>query len=247
MQKYAVLSDIHGNSWALDAVLHDIAERGIKHIINLGDIFYGPLNPEDTARLLESCSLITVQGNQDRFIYEEYGKHTENVTLRHVLNQLSEAHIEWLRRLPKTHSIDDELFLCHGTPDNDETYLIEDISQGIPQIRSDSEIQSLLRNIPQSVILCGHSHLQGTVRTADGTLIVNPGSVGLPAYTDEFPVFHKMESGSPHASYAIVSKDETAWKFEHVKISYNWEKAVAVASKNHRDDWARWLLTGRDM
>lgn len=51
-KKIAVLSDIHGNSWALEEVIKDIEKRGIKNIIDLGDSIYGPLDPMGTYKLL---------------------------------------------------------------------------------------------------------------------------------------------------------------------------------------------------
>lgn len=56
-----------------------------------------------------------------------------------------------------------------------------------------------LQNIEQKIIVCGHTHIPRVVYLANGKIIINPGSVGLPAYKDELPVMHKMESGTPHA------------------------------------------------
>jgi len=246
IQKFALLADIHGNVWALESVIKDITGRGIKNLINLGDIFYGPLDPQGTAGLLKDFSMLTVQGNQDRSIYENIETSSENPTLAHVLKQLSDEQIRWLETLPKTRVAAGEIFLCHGTPSNDESYLLEDISLGTPRLKPDAELNHLLENIQQPIIVCGHSHIQGTVQLPNGKLIVNPGSVGLPAYSDDLPIFHRMESGSPHASYSILSGSDTGWTIEHIKIPYDWEKAAQEAHKNHRDDWAKWIRTGRD-
>jgi len=80
---------------------------------------------------------------------------------------------------------------------------------------------------------------------ADNRLIINAGSVGLPAYSDEQPYPHKMESGSPHAKYCIVSRDDSAYSVEFIEVLYNWSKAAEIASVNNREDWAQWLKTGR--
>ncbi|EOW6434492.1 metallophosphoesterase family protein [Cronobacter turicensis] len=58
--------------------------------------------------------------------------------------------------------------------------------------------------VTYSLILCGHTHIPRSVEISSTCLIVNPGSVGLQAYDDEHPFFHKMEAGSPHARYAIL-------------------------------------------
>jgi len=245
VQKFALLSDIHGNAWALENVMKDIIDRGIEDLINLGDIFYGPLDPHGTSKLLRDFRMLTIQGNQDRLIHENINTPSENPTLEYVLKHLPEDQSLWLQTLPKTRVVAGELFLCHGTPLKDDSYLLEDISQGTPRLKTKSELNHLLEGIEQSVVVCGHSHIQGTVQLPNGKLIVNPGSVGLPAYTDDLPIFHKMESGCPHASYSILSNSDAGWKIEHIKIPYDWEKAAEEASKNRREDWAKWIRTGK--
>jgi putative phosphoesterase len=246
VQKFALISDIHGNVWALENVIKDIIDRGIENLINLGDILYGPFDPQRTTELLKDFCMLSIQGNQDRLIYENIDTPSENPTLEYVLKHLSEDQIRWLETLPKTRVVAGELFLCHGTPLNDESYLLEDISQGTPRLKTNSELNHLLESIEQLVVVCGHSHIQGTVQLPNGKLIVNPGSVGLPAYTDDLPIFHKMESRCPHASYSILSSSDAGWKVEQIKIPYDWEKAAEEASKNHREDWAKWIKTGKD-
>ena len=63
-----------------------------------------------------------------------------------------------------------------------------------------------LQNIEQKIIVCGHTHIPRVVYLANGKIIINPGSVGLPAYKDELPIVHKMESGTPHAKYVVIEK-----------------------------------------
>jgi predicted phosphodiesterase len=92
-----------------------------------------------------------------------------------------------------------------------------------------------------SRILCGHTHLQRLVRLASGTIIVNPGSVGLPAYDDDLPVHHVIESFSPHARYGVI--EGTTISFHQVE--YDWNAAAARARELKRDDWARGLAAGR--
>lgn len=244
-QSFAVLADIHGNVWALEAVLRDINRRRINQIINLGDLLYGPLEPLSTARLLIDSNFITVQGNEDRIIHENVGTQSDNATLAFVLNELSVVEINWLKKLPMIQIIEPDILIFHGTPLEDNRYFLEDISSGVPVLKSDSALTALLDDYPQKLILCGHSHLPNLVRLSNGKLVVNPGSVGLPAYTDDQPVFHKIETGSPHAAYAIISPSGANWQVEFIRLPYDWELAARTAHRNHRDDWARWLRTGR--
>src|SRR5262252_8457895 len=67
---FAALSDIHGNSWALEAVLADIPNRGLSTVVNLGDHLYGPLDPLGTAERLMSLKWPCLRGNCDRLLLE---------------------------------------------------------------------------------------------------------------------------------------------------------------------------------
>jgi len=66
----AVLADIHGNSFALAAVLKALKLRGVSRLVNVGDTFYGPLDPGGTWDILKELDLSTVLGNQDRILLE---------------------------------------------------------------------------------------------------------------------------------------------------------------------------------
>lgn len=76
-------------------------------------------------------------------------------------------------------------------------------------------------------------------------IVINPGSVGLPAYEDELPIYHKMESGSPYANYTIVTKKENDWMIEQLLIPYSRNAAIKQSEKNGRIDWVKALQTGR--
>jgi hypothetical protein len=95
------------------------------------------------------------------------------------------------------------------------------------------------------MVLCGHSHISRVVQLPGGRTIVNPGSVGLQAYTDDQPLPHKMETGSPHARYAVITEGAGGWTVEQVAVPYPWEKAARAARRRGRNDWAAWLETGR--
>jgi predicted phosphodiesterase len=238
----AVIADIHGNRWALEAVLQDIDRRGIQQIVNLGDHLTGPLDPAGTADLLIERGMLSICGNDDRVLFSPPEQLSSSQ--RYTRDQLTEAHLNWLRSLPATAVVADELFVCHGDL-FDSPYLLEQVGASGVFLRSTREIEASVADIIQSVILCGHSHLPRTVSLPQGKLIVNPGSVGLPAYTMETPVPYAMESGSPHARYALLHKMRNEWQVEHVQVPYSSEDAAKVARDNQRSDWAEWLTTGR--
>lgn len=243
--RVAVLSDIHGNRWALESVLEDILRKGISDLVNLGDVFYGPLDPSGTAHLLKDFSIPTVRGNQDRVLMEPPDGDDINPTLEYVLQSLQSDTIQWLNGLEKTAVVEDTYFLCHGTPERDDAYLLQEVGETSVSLRKPSDLLALLSPVDQPVILCGHDHLSRTVLLPDGRLIVNPGSVGLPAYEDDLPFSHVMETGTPHARYSVVSKSKTGWQVEDIAVPYDWEGAASAAMKCDRPDWAEWLRTGR--
>lgn len=239
MTKTAVLADIHGNSFALRAVLADAAARGITTFANLGDVFYGPLDPAGTWDILSAMDMPTVRGNQDRMLLEE---DDDNETLCFVKDSLPQEARDWVYYLPSRLQVRG-MFMLHGGVRDDCEYLAEDIADGIPKEKPCADI---LRGMPipaPPLVLCGHTHVPRVIR-CEGTLIVNPGSVGLPAYRDDDPA-HAMQAGDPHARYAILQETADGWEAEIVAVEYDFSAASALARKNGREDWAVWLETGK--
>lgn len=245
-RRIAILSDIHGNVHAMQAVLHDLQQRAIQTILNLGDTLYGPIAPRATYDLLMQLDIISIRGNQDRQIYEAApAEKAANPTMAFVHDDLGEAPLAWMQSLPFDLYLTDDIYLCHGSPSDDGIYLLEDVATGFPRMRDEATMLPMLNGITASLILCGHTHIPRVVQLASGQLIVNPGSVGLPAYTDDMPVPHAMETYSPHASYAIVEQTEHGWQVELVRVTYDVQKAVRDAKAHGREDWAYSLGTGR--
>ncbi len=240
--RFAVLSDVHGNRFALQAVLDDIDRRHISHIVNLGDSFYGPLDPAGTADLLLKRDIPTVRGNEDRLIVEP-APDPPGPTLHMVRKCLSAKHYAWLESLPSQLYWGDA-YLCHGMPVSDTDYLLWEVGPRGAVLRRASAVASLVGEISCPLVLCGHDHVPRVRQLANGVLVVDPGSVGLPAYADDQPLAHVMETGTPHARYAIVSSASTGWMVEDVAIPYDWAAAAVLALENGRPDWAEWLRTG---
>lgn len=246
MDRLAIISDIHSNVWALEAVLKHAKKRKATKFINLGDMFYGPLAPYKTFEVLQQYEMITVCGNKDRMVYNFKNRGIfRNRLLSYITQDLGRNPMAWLKSLPSSVTLNDEIFICHGAPNDDSVYLLEDILKGSPQVRDETKIKELLQGVNHSVVLCGHSHKPRLVQLRNGQLIVNPGSVGLPAFASEFPIPHKVENHSPFASYALIEKNVEAWKVELVKIPYNYHQAAAKAKKMGYKDWVQNILTGR--
>lgn len=240
-RRVAVLSDIHGNRWALESVLEDIGRRGIRAIVNLGDSLYGPLDPAGTAEILLPLGLPTVRGNEDRLISGTGG---DSPTVRFVRDQLGPTHIDWLETLPSTTVAFGELYMCHGTPECDDEYLLQAVSSSGVRRRTSNELSATLQNISAPVVLCGHDHVPAVAPLPDGRVVVDPGSVGLQAYLDDTPYPHTMESGSPQARYTVLSRSAGGWQADNIAVPYDDVAAAAAAGKNGRVDWSGWLRTG---
>jgi predicted phosphodiesterase len=247
VERIGVIADVHGNALALEAVLRDARDRGIARLVDLGDALYGPLQPLAAYRLFRDAPLVAaVAGNQDRKIFQASGAEVSaNRILAMVVEDLGIEPIAWLRARPATAVVDGEVFLCHGSPESDTTYLLEDVTSGHPVMRPEEEIVELLAGVREPVVLCGHSHIPRVIQLANGQLVVNPGSVGLPAYDDDQPVKHFMGTYSPHASYAVLEKHRQGWGVTLHRVVYNWDEAARQARNIGAEDWAQGIATGR--
>jgi hypothetical protein len=152
---------------------------------------------------------------------------------------------DWLRSLRPRHPLTDEILLCHGTPDSDCSYLMETNHHGVLSLASGGEIAGRLGGADARVIACGHTHVPRSVRLASGQLVVNPGSVGLQAFTDDYTGFHIMETGSPDARYAILEQTASGWLVEQRCVPYDNESMAALAKLRACPDWEVALLYGR--
>jgi predicted phosphodiesterase len=245
--RFAAIADVHGNALALEAVLADIASLGIRDVVHLGDALSGPLEAAraaDLLLLLDPEGLHSVRGNHDRYLLETPADRLAPSDA-HAHAQLCPRHVEWLRKLPFDRIFRDEIYLCHATPGDDNRYWLETVSaEGHVTIRPQAEIEAMAEGIEQPLILCGHSHLARMVQLSDGRLIVNPGSVGCPAYDDDAPHPHKIEAGHPFACYAILDKTEAGWAPTFRTVPYDHMAMARLAAKNGRADWAGGLATG---
>ncbi len=165
--------------------------------------------------------------------------------VRLSLDTLRADHLDWVAALPERMTLGDDVLMVHGTPDSDLVYFLETVTPDGCRAATPDEIAQRAGDEPASLILCGHTHIPRTAKLDDGRLIVNPGSVGLQAYTDDLPYPHRIETGSPHARYAMVSRTAAGWNVEFHAVEYDWHTAAATAASRGRDDWTVALRTGR--
>jgi len=243
--RIAVVADIHGNVRALRAVMDDLKEVAADRVINLGDTVSGPLQAAETADVLISLAWTTVRGNHDRQLLDR-PEEKMGSSDKAAFAELRSHHKSWLSSLEETVEFEGLIF-CHGTPDNDLVYLTETVeNDGHVRLATRAEMTRRLAGVSAPIILCAHSHVVRCCGLDDGRLVVNPGSVGLPAYTDAEPVKHSMEMGAPHARYAVLERKKAGdpWHVTFRVVEYDWNAAAASAAAKGRDDWARWLKTG---
>jgi predicted phosphodiesterase len=240
----AVLADVHGNVWALEAVLADARAAGARRFVDLGDCVMGPLDPGRSAERLMGLGAITVSGNGDREVAQDPAL-PAGAGATYAREQLTDEQLAWQAALPATAWVTDGVLACHGSPTDDSCYLLEEVRpDGHVARRAPAAVRGLLGDERAVVVLCGHTHLPRVLPLADGTSVVNPGSVGLPAYDHDVPVPHVMESGSPLARYALLHPTATGWAPELRAIAYPWAAAAAAARERGREDWAIPLETG---
>jgi predicted phosphodiesterase len=249
--RIAVVSDIHGNLPALEAVLADIAASAADRSVNLGDIVSGPLWPVETAQCLMALGLPTIRGNHERQLLTLSAERM-GASDAYAATRLQPVQHDWLAALPATCELDADVFCCHGTPASDLQYFLETVTAegyaGVdrPGLRAATPAEAIERAgaVAHGLILCGHTHVPRALRLHDGRLVVNPGSVGLQAYDDDNPRPHVVEIGTPHARYALLTRRAAGWQVELRAVPYDWESAARRAEANGRGDWADALRTG---
>lgn len=243
VERLAVISDIHGNLLALQAVLADIASRGVDATVNLGDCVAGPLWPRETFELLESLGLPTVRGNHDRWLVDRTGGDEPAADI-FARAALTPAQCQALHDLPATLHLTADILLVHGTPDSDTTYLLEEPAEDGRMVPARRETVRERLGATPAVVLCGHSHRAALVHGPNGSLILNPGSVGCPVFADN-PKAVTIEHRSPHARYAILTRRGDQWGAELLALAYDWDAAARHADKLGWPKWAQALSTGR--
>jgi len=241
--KYVLLSDIHGNLPALEAVAADFRPMGVDAVINLGDHLSGPLWPAQTLEFLTTQDWFHLRGNHD---HQVASTDPESLGLSDAFayQQISEADRSWLGQLPATLRVGEDLFAFHGTPASDVDYLLEDVLSPQRGLRSRSRVEETLGPHRARVFLCGHTHIPRCVSLDSGSLVINPGSVGLQAYRDDGPTPFIVENGSPHARYAVLEDTGNRWTVQFRLVAYDWLSAAVKARKEGRLDWETALRTG---
>lgn len=241
--RLALLSDIHGNLAALQAVVADFGRRGVDAVVNLGDSLSGPLLPRETAQFLMAQDWVQLAGNHERQVLT-LQPHDCDPSDAYARAQLTAGELDWIASLKPFHSYSEEIVLCHGTPAHDGEYFLESVEPGRLRPATQDEVGQRLGPIDASVVASGHTHVPRMLRSSSGQMLINPGSVGQPAWDDDRPIYHAVENGAPDARYAIIEHAGGRWSAQLIAVPYDHEGMAALALRHGRPDWECILRTG---
>lgn len=231
MGSVAVVSDVHGNLTAFEAVVADIQRRGVDLVVNLGDFVGKGPRGHEVVQLAEQVCDVNVQGNWDDFLPGYYCTPEADAGTQFWGGQLSAADREWLGQLPFCADIWISGALCrlfHASASSVHTR--------VRRVHSDDEFESMFLPTPAtSVVATGdqaadvvgygdiHSPYLVSRPTADGVArsLFNAGSVG-------------NNIGDPTPSYALLhgevgSRELGSWSVEFVRVPYDWEAELEFA------------------
>lgn len=169
--KLALISDLHANLVALEAVLSDIDSVGVDQIVCLGDIASLGPQPREVVARIRSLECLTVQGNHDPLLK---GSPILGELEEWTIKQLDEDDIAFLRSLPSELEIQlgGLKSLCvHGSP--------RSFNDQILASTDDKQLETIFGDKEFDVLFCGHTHVQ-LLRRLQGRSIVGVGSVGIP-------------------------------------------------------------------
>ena len=219
---YLIVSDVHGNREALEAVVEDASGR-YDGILCLGDLVGYGADPNYAVEWTRAHATVVIRGNHDRVCVGETSAEDYNsaaqASAQWTHGELTPANAEYLRNLARGPLRIEDFDLVHGSPADEDEYVI-----------SVSDAALLLESLGAPVTFFGHTHRQGGFRLARRTTaplspertleleadyfyLVNPGSVGQP------------RDGDPRAAYAVYSPEERTVEFR--RVAYDVDRAAA--------------------
>jgi putative phosphoesterase len=226
--KLALISDVHANLEALQAVLQALTREDVDLILHLGDLVGYNANPRECIDLVREHEILCVLGNHDRAVLNPGLAEDFNILAYQAViwseQQLTDKHRVFLQQLPLNRIIQDRFLVCHGNPINPDAYISLHF-QG-------KHVLNMLRRdfSPATICFFGHTHrravwyrdIRGKVAQLpiseepirldqENLYLINPGSVGQP------------RNRIPLASWAIFDTSEFILQFK--LVPYNIDAA----------------------
>lgn len=235
-----VFGDVHGNIAALEAVVQDMADRGLTgDRYCLGDLVGYGTSPNEVVEFVREREIPTIAGNYDQGVganSDDCGCAYQTETAR----RLGDRSIAWtndaitpenrssLAALPEQIRFelgDLAVLLVHGSPRRVNEYLYED--------RPEESVERLLDAADADVLVCGHTHIPYHRSLESGRHVVNAGSVGKP------------KDGDPRACYVVLRGEGTDFDVTFHRVAYDVERAAAAIEDSEMpDEFASMLRTG---
>ena len=225
--KFAVLSDIHGNIFALNAVLAEIKKYNVDRIFCLGDLAMAGPEPNKTIDFVKSQDWTVIQGNTDKMIADFSQEILEKVraaapimanALETDVKEITEENKLYLKNLPINKCIESDgikILLVHGSPRRNDENIYPNMSE--------KEIDYIFEDVDADLVLCGYTHIPCGYQTQSKITVVNDGSVGRP-FTDD-----------AKACYVIGETQNGQIYVEHHFVDYDKTLAVEILSKRNFD------------
>ncbi|MFC7097197.1 metallophosphoesterase family protein [Halobaculum marinum] len=229
--RLGLLSDVHGNRIALEAVLDDMPP--VDGLVCAGDVVgYGPW-PGECVDLVREHEMATVQGNHDRAVaggpYTNFNAMAK-AGVEYARETLDDESIAWLSELPERRTVaDGRVAVVHGHPDDPDRYTYpHQVSEDLLRLAAE---RLDVNEWELDALVFGHTHVQGVESYPRG-VVVNPGSVGQP------------RDGDPRAAYAVL--DVEAREVDQRRVEYDVDAvADAVAEAGLPDRIGSRLFEGK--
>ncbi|WP_161880559.1 metallophosphoesterase family protein [Deinococcus alpinitundrae] len=221
--RLALISDVHGNAFALEAVLHELRAAAPDLILNLGDQVEGAADPAHAYALQAELGALEVRGNNEEKLWPDGRRSPLSLKYGAWLGtQLAPAALAHLAALPLTGRVEGVL-ACHGTPDSAWDSLLwvwqPDAAGGFYRSRDPRELRRMLEPLAADVVVCGHTHRPGSTRVGD-TLVVNTGAVS------------DQVDGDPRARWTLLERRSGHWTADFRAVPYDIAAAVRWAGQH---------------
>jgi len=223
--KVALLSDIHGNVFALQSVLNAVKKKGIDTLIVTGDFVGYYFWPAEVFALLKDWNMVAIGGNHDRMLKNVKNDDEYRLKIRKkygsgldiALDQLDKERIKWLMNLPNSIEYETDngnMLLCHGSPWDKDEYIYPDLK---------NESLSRYDKLNVKWVIQGHTH-HSMFKKSGGVTIINPGSVGQPRNKQIGAQWAQLDTISNKADFFCEQYDikhvVQESKIRHPEITY---------------------------